>query len=293
MSTLPHWLPFAFLGAAIVAVWMPVRRHATGWKALPLWAHLFALAVGTGIAQGALNWTALPSLVATLLAAWGMTRASSPAWRRVCAVAAFVLGVLLLLRQLPGFNPYLVVPPEPLSAGARPYRLELRFDYAVVGLIFAALVARRVNAASDWLRIGRVALIVTPLTILAIVPFALAANWFDFAPKLPAIAWVHVPALLLGVYVAEEAFFRGMVQEPLHRLAERGRLPVWAPAIIPTVLFGLAHAGRGWLYIGFAAVAGLGLALAYAMTRRVEAAILVHAGISFTHFFFFTYPRLQ
>ncbi len=46
------------------------------------------------------------------------------------------------------------------------------------------------------------------------------------------------------------------------------------------------------LYVVVATLSGLGYSIAYAATRRIEAAVLTHFGVNAIHFFGFTYPHL-
>ena len=84
-----------------------------------------------------------------------------------------------------------------------------------------------------------------------------------------------------------------------HRLAQalarrdgpaawRRVLPIAASAL----LFGLAHAGGGVVGMAMATLVGLGCALAFAATRRIEAAVLTHFAVNAVHFLGFTYPYL-
>jgi uncharacterized protein len=85
--------------------------------------------------------------------------------------------------------------------------------------------------------------------------------------------------------VAEEAFFRGLLQ---HRLPGPRPLAVAASAL----LFGLVHLPAGVAYAALATVLGFGCALVYERTRRIETAIAVHFAVNAVHFTGFTYPML-
>ncbi len=95
-------------------------------------------------------------------------------------------------------------------------------------------------------------------------------------------ASVMLPALGLGIYsgFTEEIVFRGF----LMRLTEKW-LGTWAGLAISSILFGLAHLGNN--AVGPVAViaiveAGLMLGCVYLLTRRLWAAIAVHAAWNFT-----------
>ena len=64
----------------------------------------------------------------------------------------------------------------------------------------------------------------------------------------------------------------------------------WLPLLAASVLFGLAHAAGGPVLIVVATMAGAGYGLAYAISGRVEAAIVAHVTLNSLHFLFFTYP---
>src|SRR3569833_2966401 len=92
--------------------------------------------------------------------------------------------------------------------------------------------------------------------------------------------------------VAEEAFFRGFLQESLTlRLTpiRHGHLVAWLAA---SALFGIAHAGGGAGMVLLAAVAGLGYGWVYLRTRSLGAAVLAHFSLNAVHFLLLTYPRL-
>ena len=75
--------------------------------------------------------------------------------------------------------------------------------------------------------------------------------------------------------LAEEAFFRGLVQAPLQQ-----RLPRWPCLLVVALLFGVVHLAGGWLFAIFAALAGLGYALTYERSQSIWAAVLVHLGLN-------------
>jgi hypothetical protein len=90
----------------------------------------------------------------------------------------------------------------------------------------------------------------------------------------------------------EEALFRGVAQTWIaRRLGETPRASM-AAALSAGMLFGLAHAGGGLLYVALATVAGIGYGWIFAATRSIGAAVAAHAGLNAIHFLFFSYPSL-
>lgn len=98
---------------------------------------------------------------------------------------------------------------------------------------------------------------------------------------------------LLFTCVAEEAFFRGLLQGRMARALEsagRHRLAFGLPLCASALVFGLAHAAGSPSYVLMASLAGLGYAWSYAVTGRIEVPILLHWTLNALHFMAFTYP---
>jgi uncharacterized protein len=128
------------------------------------------------------------------------------------------------------------------------------------------------------------------MTAAVTLAMAVAAGLVRFDPKLAPFIGTFLLGNLMFTCVAEEAFFRGLLQERLHRWAAGRQLDRWLPVALSASLFGLAHAAGGLTYAAIAAVAGVGYALAYAATRRIEAAVLTHFVLNAAQFVAFTYP---
>jgi uncharacterized protein len=128
------------------------------------------------------------------------------------------------------------------------------------------------------------------LTVIAVLGTASAIGYVHWDPKWPPQAWTFLTLNLLFTCVAEEAFFRGVIQEQLTRALERRPRLVWFPVAVSTLVFALAHASGGLPLVALAALAGLGYSVVYSITRRIEAAILVHFAVNAIHFVGFSYP---
>ena len=283
-------ITFVLLLLAIGACWAPAV--AVRGRTVQPWIVLGLASVISGLLQGYLQPLALLALGALYITAKAARDVKSPRARTAWTLATFVVGLALALGAFPGFDNPVIFGPEVLSEGAKPYRLTLRFDYAAVGLILLALLAPRSTTFAELQRALRVGVVAAVVCLPVVIALGLAAHYFVFAPKWPVIAVLHVIVTVSFMFVAEEAFFRTTVQEPLHRFAEaRGRW-TWLPIVVATALFGITHLGRGWALILLASVSGLALAWAYARSRRIEAPIVTHAIIGLTQFFFLTYPAL-
>lgn len=292
VDAMPFPLTFALLALAIVLAWAPPLR--LGDRRAPAWTLAFAAACAAG-AVASPSVLAPPALAAlAVLAALAWAGAAAPRHRCVLSALAALLALAMSLHLLPGFHPVLLFQDVKLTPDAAPFTLGLGFDKAAAGLLLLAAFAPRATTwrqfASQWPTIAAAAV----ATAVVSIGIALAAGYVRFAPKWPDAAPAFLVANLLFTCVAEEAFFRGLIQERLMRLAETRRQPAWnwIAIAVSTGLFGLAHAGGGATWLLVATVAGLGYALVYARTRTIEGAILVHFAVNAAHFLAFTYPRL-
>ena len=130
------------------------------------------------------------------------------------------------------------------------------------------------------------------LAILCAARFIFQIGW---QPKLPdGILWFVL--INVGVtVVAEEAFFRLLLQDGLAKLAltvgaKKTRAAQWSAAAVATLIFALAHAPIThplfWLFL----LAGGVYALEYEYTGRFSAAIATHFGVNILHFTLLEYP---
>ena len=285
-------LSFTLLALAIALAGVPTSR--IGNRQLSPWTLAFAAACAAGAlaAPRVLDPSALVALAVLAALAWGGVAA--PRWRCTITALAAVLALAMSLHLLPGFRPAVLFHDLHLTPEAAPFALALSFDKGAAGLLlFVAFCLR----ATSWRQLASqapaiaLAILVTAAVSIGV---ALAAGYVRFEPKWPAAAPAFLVANLLFTCVAEEAFFRGLIQERLMRLADSRRQPAWRWVAIAasTALFGLAHAGGGATWMLVATIAGLGYAAIYARTRTIEGAVLVHFAVNAAHFLGFTYPRL-
>lgn len=267
-----------FLAAALL--WLPATRR---WALLPLaLAYAWAWTQG-GIEPVALAWPALLALTAVL------ARPTMAAPARATGHALFlILAVLLFLHWLPGYHNPLVIPRAALTPDAVPFAMYLNLDKPLVGF-WVVLVAAPAMAGASARATLTAALAACAGAIAACLGLALALGVVGWAPKWPDSGWLWLINNALLVTLAEEALFRGYVQERLTR-AWRGR-PWGATAalLVAALLFGLAHYAGGWQWMLLAGLAGVGYGMAY-RHGGLAAAVLAHLGLNAAHYGLFTYP---
>ena len=285
MISVPAWLPFGLLGLSIAGSGLASTHGERPAVLRHLWLVLLALATGAGLAAGVLRPIALASMAALLAFAWLATRHGKAAVRVVFTVLALVLALALAMHAVPGYDNPLLLKDVRLSPHSAPYTLYANFDKGVVGLVLLVLFCRRASSWRDFAAASKSQALVFAGLLCAVLGTGWAIGFvhpdFKLSPFLPLFAVIN----LLFVCVAEEAFFRGVIQGQLARYSET------IAVAVSGLLFGAAHLGGGWQFGVLASLAGLGYALLYSRTKRIEIPIVAHFLLNLVHFVAFTYPR--
>lgn len=284
---------FALLALAVLALWLGGGAAAPAWRR-NLWLWLFAASLAVGWGAGVVRPVGLVWVVALAVAVRTLARPASPGWMKGAArVAILALAAGLMFHRLPGFNNPRVIAAVRLSADAIPYTLYLNFDKTLLGLFVLGWGHARISRREEWRAMLAAAAPWAAGLVAAILMLSLAAGYVRFDPKLPAVTGLWLAVNLGFTCLAEEALFRGLVQEQLQQAWAQWRVGPALALGVAAVLFGLAHAAGGAAYVALATVAGLGYGWIYQRTRRIEASLLTHFGLNAVHFFCFTYPALQ
>ncbi|MBB1594130.1 CPBP family intramembrane glutamic endopeptidase [Achromobacter sp. UMC46] len=277
---MPFPSPWSALFLAVVLLWLPATRP---WALAPL-----AVAWGWAWANGVIDPVALAAPALLLIAAACVRPASGAALRAAGHVLFVALAAALFLHLLPGFHNPQVIAPAPLSPGAVPFGMYLNLDKPLVAF-WVVLVLAPPMAGASARSTTAAALLAMAAAILACLGVALALGIVGWAPKWPGTGWIWLINNALLVTLAEEALFRGYVQQ---QLATRWRRHAWggpAAVAVAAVLFGLAHYAGGWQWVLLAGLAGAAYGTAYRY-GGLAAAVLAHLGLNAAHFGLFTYP---
>ena len=197
------------------------------------------------------------------------------------------------MHRLPGFNNPVLVESIKLSADATAFAQYANFDKASAGLVLLAFLCKRAHTVSDWQKVLRrtypIALFTTVIVIIAAVTIGYVKPEFKFSPFTP----IFLATNLLFTCVAEEAFFRGFLQDRFAKMFYRVRFGGLTAILCSGVLFGITHVGGGFNYVLLATLVGIGSAYAYSVIQHIEAPIFTHFMLNAVHFIGFTYPHLQ
>ena len=255
------------------------------------WPVFTGLSIAAAVIAGIVEWPGLAVIALFAGACLAAMRSTlSTAVRTLAWGVLVICTVALAAHRVPWINNVLVFDAVAVSPSAELYTLYWNYDKALAGvLLYGVCVQRqRRTPRSSAIVATAVAAVLTPA--LVVVP-ALAMQFVVWDPKWPVILVMWAPANLLVTCLAEETFFRGILQRHLAE-ALRARIPLagLVALAVAAVAFGIAHIAGGIAYAVLATLAGIGYGAAYHVTQRVEASILVHFTLNLVHLTLFTYP---
>lgn len=254
---------------------------------------ILLMAIGMGVYVQRVDWMALPYfLILATLIYYGQNAVQT--WLRGWS---FLLGILLCLYSfmypIPGLLPWEIVKNFQFSHNALPFSMTFNAQTFFVGLFFLWFSKASLFDEGSWKPVLKAFLLPSLAGIVVVMGVALYLRFVqvDFKPTNFYFIWAFHN--LFYVCIAEEAVFRGMIQQFLTLHLQNAQGGKWLALVIASAVFGLAHFQGGWIYVGLAGLAGLFMGYAYMRTKKLEASILVHFMINSAHFLLFTYPALK
>lgn len=281
----------SLLMLALCAAWMPALPLARGLRVAP-WLVLLLLALAAAFVAAQASLIGIAGLGVLGGVAWTQRHAPARWQRAILLLLAIVMALLLALHRWPGFVNPLVVPRQVISTDGLPFVLYANLDKGAAGLLLLTLLVPRSHAWRECERALKQALLPGLATIVVVMGLAWLLGMVRPEWKWPPFTPAFLAINLLLTVVAEEAFFRGVIQHQLARLLAGQRMGALLSILVSALLFGAAHLGGGLRYAMVAAVAGLGYALVFHRSGRIEGAIAVHFALNAVHFLFFSYPAL-
>lgn len=268
------------------------------WLHPAVWTVTLVVAVVLGYAAGMLHglaavWVAAFGLLVWLYRRNKISAAGNDMRAGLLASGILILGILLGMHALPGFDNPLLIDGAIVAPGATPYTLYFNFDKTLVGILLIGLGSTALlRSAGEWQSALRTAAPVIAINIVVAMVLSMALGFVAFQPKWTGLFWSWALVNLLLTCLSEEAFFRGFIQREVSDALSRRRHGEGVAVAVSAVLFGIAHFAGGWRYVLLAMVAGAGYAIVYRRTRRIEMAMLAHFTLNAVHFLLFTYPQL-
>ena len=272
MLPLPDTLIWLALGLAVLLCL--ARQQRSGLI-------LLGVALLTALWLERLSPVAALVSLAGLLLAWRTPGLPQP-WRGVALTLVLLWAMALTLHLVPGFDNLKVLDRVQAGPASVPFTLYLNLDKPLIffGLLLAWPALLGPGGAIRW---RPLALLILPLAALLIAAWQLGALKPEVG--LPHWWWLFAFNNLLFTCVAEEALFRGLIQQGV-----ASRSKPWLGLLVASLLFGSAHLAGGPLLVLFAALAGACYGLAFQLSGRLSVAILLHFLFNFAHLALFTYP---
>ncbi|TNI76649.1 CPBP family intramembrane glutamic endopeptidase [Aeromonas media] len=272
MLPLPDTLIWLALGLAVLLCL--ARQQRSGLI-------LLGVALLTALWLERLSPVAALVSLAGLLLAWRTPSLPQP-WRGVALTLVLLWAMALTLHLVPGFDNLKVLDRVQAGPASVPFTLYLNLDKPLIffGLLLAWPALLGPGGTMRW---RPLALLILPLAALLITAWQLGALKPEVG--LPHWWWLFAFNNLVFTCVAEEALFRGLIQQGM-----ASRSKPWLGLLIASLLFGAAHLAGGPLLVMFAALAGACYGLAFQLSGRLSVAILLHFLFNFAHLALFTYP---
>ncbi|WP_038912081.1 CPBP family intramembrane glutamic endopeptidase [Dickeya dadantii] len=241
-----------------------------------------------GLGNGVLAWSGMGFLgLLALVAALHVAYRSHPDIRRATEILLVAGVVALALQQAPGFdNPKVL---DNVYAGPKSAAFSMYFNLDKALIPFVLLACMPTLFSSSPVRSpGKWGWFLLVLAVPMLLWGAVLAGGLQLETHNPPWLWSFMLANLFFVSLAEEALFRGYLQQ---RLA--GVMSPWLALAVSALLFGALHVSGGAMLMAFAALAGLLYGLAWMWSGKLWVATLFHFGLNLYHLLFFTYPMLQ
>ena len=280
-------LCYSVLYLAVACLWLP----ASIWGQ-PLWLILAASAGFIALISGQLTPLGLGLAALYLFIAYLFSRTTG-AKKKWLTLLLAALSLLLGAHLLPGFQNLKVLDAMAVSADGLPFTMYLNLDKTLVALGLLGWCIPRLSRRQEWRQLLQFLLSHSLILLPPIFILALASGKVHWDPKLPSSTLLWMLTNLLFVCTAEEAFFRGFLQQQLALLWKNRPLQQELPLALASLVYGLSHFAGGPLYVAFVTLAGLGYGWVYQKTGCIEASILLHFALNASHFLFFTYPSLS
>jgi len=272
-------------GLSLFSVWLTDRHKREHFVSVFVAAciSIFCLALANRL-------TLAPALllIFLMLLAGNIHRVKVSVWRVPLAWLVAMASLALAVHAVPGFDNYMVVNQALISSAAHPINMFANIDKAFSGVVLLLLAtALKLQHSNKPKETGFILIPVFTLVVLVVAYL----TGLDVDIKLPEITLVFILCNLIFSVIAEEAFFRAIIQNSLiHALKDKVRYSTPMAIVLASLLFGLAHIGGGWHFVILATFAGLVYGYAYHKTGRISVAILTHLSVNLGHFLLLVYP---
>lgn len=277
--------------ALLLAVWGVDRKKTFAQGAdinLPLSLYFPGfLALALFYLGGRIDALAGALLLLMILLTVAPKYALSERQRFAAALVLVVLALVAAVHRIPGVENLVLYRSIHISPGSGSFSIFANLDKGFAGLALLMMLYFWPKPVAERPLLGWSLVPVGALLVAVVGLFAGLKLYY----KLSEITLAFVTVNLLFTCIAEEAFFRGLLQTRLVAwFSARSPYGVFLGIACTGLLFGAVHLGAGLVFALLAAVAGIVYGLVYQLTGKISAAVLVHWLVNTIHFVFLTYP---
>ncbi|HEJ9488127.1 TPA: CPBP family intramembrane metalloprotease [Proteus mirabilis] len=234
---------------------------------------------------GVITWQTLPVIFSILLLAFAYSRyKKQPLLRAIIILALVIIASGLTFHLIPGFNNLRYLSHAIIGMKSAPFSFYFNADKALLPFIFLIFIPT-LFVCNPLKKANKLQWAMLIIAIPALLLIAVKLGGLAIELHLPSWLPAFILANLFFVSLAEEALFRGVIQQTLSRY-----LPPYVALLIAAIIFGLAHFAGGLLLIIFASLAGIIYGLAWMWSGRLWVSTAFHFALNLTHLLFFTYP---
>jgi len=253
------------------------------------WQASYAALFITGLLTGALTYLAIIPMIALALLLTHYQKNTKLSL--LAGVSAAFIGLALGLHVVPGFNNVEFASDIRLSSSAASFDIWFNWDKSMFGLFVLGIVLRKnlirnftdaVSATKSFLPLATIGIFV-----IYSIGVLIGYSSIDFTAAAIFLPWALKN--LIFTVVAEEALFRGLIQNELTNRLKCNYSDHFA-VIIGGVIFGAVHFSGGIYYVLLSSLAGVFYGYPYKVTGKIEAPIITHFLLNAGHFLIFTYP---
>ncbi|MGG4608592.1 CPBP family intramembrane glutamic endopeptidase [Providencia sp. Me31A] len=247
---------------------------------------LLLISVITAAITGVISWPALLLLTFIAATAFIRIRYHDKLFLKItCEIVLVICAIGLFIHIFPGFNNLKYLNKAIVGEQSAPFTMYFNFDKALVPFVLlACLPTLFISSPAKTASSLQWCLLFLSVPVLLII--ATLAGGLGFELHLPTWLPAFILCNLLFVSLAEEALFRGYLQQRLNQWLGSPYLAL----ILTALLFGGLHFAGGPLLILFATLAGLIYGLAWMWSGKLWLAVSIHFGLNLSHLLFFTYP---
>ncbi len=255
---------------------------------------LFALLVAALVTASCLPFENALGLGGVVGLAWYFRKIELNRWLRAGLFLLLVpLAFWVATFEPEGFDYPVVFSLAGEGDGAPRYVFDVNFAKALCGFVLVYLLWPTLRKG-EFVARARYPFLVALLAPVLIIAVAIPALGLHLQPKTIEQMMLFALGNLLIVCVAEEAFLRFLLQQPLRNAIAGMTANRWVQELIPLLLvtatFVAIHSGISGAVIWIYALAGFLYGLSYTLSKNIGYPIMIHFFVNQIHFSFLTYP---